>query len=284
MDLQPDYKKRNNSDADERHLSVFISCINENNYIFGVFEQSYFFKNCEEPLIHELFIYGYDLEERLFYVADFTFKDTYSYETVSFEQLEAAYRGIGEDQDYNFDGRGGIELLSFYSKTHYEFDVYFVAESIKEYLNGTNTSDRYRMYKNSTAGEYGINVYKAFAAFLKENPDFTDYKPLHLIYDHKVLMLERIKFMGLHGFLRNWEEIHKQYTTIYENIRNARNLFLKKLFRKSAAIDERIIEILHDAHNKEQEVLQLLLDHLIYKDAPSDKYWKDVTGTKLGKE
>ncbi|MWC27647.1 hypothetical protein [Paenibacillus sp. MMS18-CY102] len=261
--------------------SFFIESINMDNYIFGVFEQSFFFKGCDTPLPHELFIYGYDLEKRLFYVADFTFKDAYSYETVTFEQLEAAYWGIGEDRDYNFDGRGGIELLSFYSKTHYDFDVYFVAESIKEYIHSTNTSDKYRMFKNSTPGEYGLNVYTTLGTFLEENPDFRDYKPLHILFDHKVLMLERIKFMGMHGFLSNSEEIYEQYTAVFENIRNARNLFLKKLFKNSATINNRIIEILHIAQNKEKEVLQLLLDNLIYKEAAAHRNWMDVTGTKL---
>ena len=67
---------------------------------------------------HELFIYGYDMDKEVFHVGDFTFKDHYSYNTVSFEDVRRGYDDITASDDHMFkdDYKGTRGLYVIYKE------------------------------------------------------------------------------------------------------------------------------------------------------------------------
>ena len=79
--------------------------------------------------------------------------------------------------------------------------------SLKDYLNGTDSGSNYRTYDLNKASSfskglrdvcYGINIYKEIMRYYKEVATGSNkfyIQPLHVLYDHKVLMVDRIKYL-----------------------------------------------------------------------------------------
>ena len=78
-------------------IDFIIKTIDLNGYVYGVFDEAKILCDAEVDykFPHELFIYGYNRDEEVFYVGDFTFQDHYSYNTVSFSDLERGYHRAG---------------------------------------------------------------------------------------------------------------------------------------------------------------------------------------------
>ena len=71
-------------------IDFIIKTIDLDGYVYGVFDEARILSDydVDYKFPHELFIYGYNMDEEVFYVGDFTFKDHYSYNTVSFADIE----------------------------------------------------------------------------------------------------------------------------------------------------------------------------------------------------
>ena len=78
---------------------------------------------------------------------------------------------------------------------------------------------------------FGVNVYDRVLARIeeqmdKDEPDF-DIRALHLMYDHKVLMYERIKYLMQNDYIAYDESLLKNYELVVKNMLTARNLLIK---------------------------------------------------------
>lgn len=220
-------------------IDFIIKTIDLKGYVYGVFDEAKMLCDAEVDykFPHELFIYGYNRDEEVFFVGDFTFENHYSYSTVSFADIERGYEVISESDDHMFkdDNRGGRGLYVIMKNTKYttyELDPELIRVSIKEYLNSKDTKDHFRMMRNRFDDTiFGIKVYDAVLERIhkqlsKEEPDY-DIRALHVMYDHKVLMYERIKYLMEHGVLKYNQEILDEYETVITNVLAARNLLVR---------------------------------------------------------
>ena len=114
----------------------------------------------------------------------------------------------------------------------YDVDIELIKTTLKEYLNSEDTKDHFRMLRNRFDDTiFGIKVYdKVLAQIDKqlhaEEPDF-DIRALHVMYDHKVLMYERIKYLMNNGYLKYNQELLDEYSTVVKNMLTARNLLVR---------------------------------------------------------
>ena len=220
-------------------IDFIIKTLDIGGYVYGVFDEARILSeyDVDYKFPHELFIYGYNLDEEVFYVGDFTFKDHYSYSTVSFKDIEKGYDVISAPEDHMFkdDYKGTRGLYVIFKNTdtpYYEVDLRFIRDTLREYLNSVDSKDHFRMMRNRfTDTTFGINVYdrvlnRIIEQTSKDEPDF-DIRALHLMYDHKVLMFERIKYLMANGYLKYNEDIIRSYGVVVKNMLTARNLLIK---------------------------------------------------------
>lgn len=255
-------------------IDFIIKSIDLGGYVYGVFDEAKILcdADVDYKFPHELFIYGYNRDTEEFYVGDFTFQDHYSYNTVSFSDIERGYEVISASEDHMFKddykGRRGLYVIIKNSELPaYELDIELVKRSLKEYLNSEDTKDHFRMYRNRFDDTvFGIKVYDKVLAQIdkqlhSEEPDF-DIRALHVMYDHKVLMLERIKYLMNNGYLKYNQNTIDEYATVVRNMLTARNLLVRISITSEIEASSRFKIYLDAAKEKEISILFRIIAEL----------------------
>ena len=222
-------------------VDFIIKTIDLNGYVYGVFDEAKIISDSDTDVDykfpHELFIYGYNLEKEYFYTGDFTFSDSYSHSTVSFEDIRRGYERISAAEDHMFKDdykgtRGLYVILKNTDVKYYDVDLTLIRDTLHEYLNSEDTKKHFRMNRNRFDDTvFGVEVYDAvYKRIMKqlssEEPDFA-IRALHIMYDHKVLMLERIKYLMANEFIEYDPALIQNYELCVRNMLTARNLLIK---------------------------------------------------------
>lgn len=248
--------------------SFFVDSINMNNYIYGVFDQAYFLQG-HDRLPHDLFIYGYDLERQLFHVADFTFTGKYSFAEVAFNQMEKAYHAIQGGDDWLYLGKGGLSLISYNDSLGYEFRLANVIEQLEGFLSGTNSFEKMReMTYRTRPCVFGLEVYdKLIEDLVKINRKEmeADYRPFHVICDHKALMLRRLLFLERNGYLESGTGLYERYRDVENDALLCRNLLIKYTLTNDSSIIDKMITNVRKIIKNETEIIEILLSKLVLR-------------------
>lgn len=235
----------------------FISASNE-------FQKSHF--------KHDIFIYGYNLEEDGIDISDFLINGKYTYSKTDLSMIENAFKGVSDDEDW----LSGVELLSYrknknrnfrISPIRYRFDIQLVADSIREYLLSTPTAQRHNFSSEQYKRNYifGIQVYDQLSKCLSLTYDKkigADLRPFHVLWDHKVVMLRLIKFLVNNSYLLDGEYYIKEYTLVERETQVIRNLYMKFLIDSDFAILLKIREELLKVKELEIKILEGILHNI----------------------
>lgn len=244
--------------------SFFIDAIDRDHYIYGLFDQAYFLP--EHGVPHDLFIYGYDLRKKVFYVADFTFTGKYSFAKVPFVELEKAYYSIQREHDWLYSGKGGVSLLSFDARANYDFRLANVIEQLEGFLSGQNCFEKSRELTYHTQPFVsGLEVYEKLIEDLgkiRVNEQLPDVRPFHVICDHKTLMLRRIVFLERRGYLEPDSGLVERCREVENTALVCRNLLIKYEITQDLRIIDKMISNLRHMSKNEREFIELLLSKL----------------------
>lgn len=257
-------------------IDFIIKTIDLGGYVYGVFDEAKILSDSDVEVgykfPHELFIYGYDLEGEGFYCGDFTFKDKYAHNKISFEDVRKGYEVITASEDHMFkdDYKGTRGLYVIFKNTdtcYYDVDITLIRDTLREYLNSQDTKNHFRMMRNRfNDTTFGVEVYDAVLNRImyqvnKDEPDY-DIRALHVMYDHKVLMLERIKYLMANGYLNYDQEIIDSYKEVVKNMKAARNLLIKISISEDIREASRFKIYFNLAKEKEVSVLLEVLSRL----------------------
>ncbi|QYR23564.1 hypothetical protein KZ483_11975 [Paenibacillus sp. sptzw28] len=204
-------------------------------------------------LYHDLFIYGYDPVEDVFFAADFFQNGKYSFEKVSFVQLLNAYESSYADRNSeNFD----VQALQVNHQSSFRLDIPFIIESLEDYINSTNTSVKYKMVSEPLDGEFifGMNIYPVLYVCI-ETHEYEAWilKALHVLCDHKKLMAERVKYLltekivvkESEALIASFDEINRQMFSI-------RNIYIKYFVTKEIGIRNIVVKNLKQLSMREE--------------------------------
>lgn len=255
-------------------ITFIKKTIDLNGYVYGVFDEAKILcdSGVDYKFPHELFIFGYDDDTEEFNVGDFTFGQHYSYSTVSYGDVKRGYEIITASEDHMFKddykGRRGLYVIQKNTDAlYYELDTAYIKDTLIEYLEAKDTKNHFRMMRNRfTDTVFGVDVYRALYEQIKkqltaEDPDF-DIRALHLVYDHKVLMIERLKYMMEKSYMDYDSEILEEYNEVVNLMLTARNLLIKCSITGDVDCVDRFEKYLSEAKNKEVAVLNKVVERL----------------------
>lgn len=255
-------------------IDFIVKTIDLGGYVYGAFDEARMISDVsvDYKFSHELFIYGYNMEEEVFYVGDFTFKDKYAYTTVTFDAVKRGFDVLsaGEDHVFRDDYKGTRGLYVIQKNVdskYYDIDPVLIKRTLEEYLKGEDTKEHFRMMRNRFDDTvFGVNVYEALKARVdkqlhKEEPDF-DIRALHIAYDHKVLMLDRLKYLMANEVIPFNQEMLDDYAAVVEDMLTARNLLVRISVTNELEAGGRIAGYLDDAREKETAILSRVVELL----------------------
>ena len=265
-------KNQIDSYCDGDVLDFIIKTIDMGGYVYGVFDEAKILCDVEldYKFPHELFIYGYDKEKKIFNVGDFTFNEKYAHTTVTFEEVERGYNVIAPKDDHMFkdDYKGvrGLYVIWKNNETpYYELDKMLVIRTLHEYLECQDTKDHFRMMRNRFNDTiFGIDVYDSVLEQVEkqvESGDF-DIRATHIMYDHKVLMYDRIKYLMEKGLLKQNQELLDKYAEVVDNVLASRNLVIRISITGDTSVKDRFKGYFDEAKTREIEVLTKVLAEL----------------------
>lgn len=228
-----------------------------------------------EDSFHDIFVYGFNDEERTFNIAD-NFTGKYSFRVCSYVELERAILEI----DPKFEGYlgfyGGIELLSFNSNEKYtgpfiNKNILRVRDSLLHYIRGTgdwNSSSPEMRVEAYGANKfvYGINSYR----FLVDNLQTNGIEKLHfpscyLIYDHKMQLSRVIEYLIQMNALPNLQKYRDTAKVLCSISQKNIYYLLKEGIRKNVKIEKRIVENYMQMEKYEKQLIKdILCDIRIY--------------------
>lgn len=204
--------------------NFLVNCIDNEEYIWLPVNRSYI-KKYQSQGFHVQFIYGYDLDNQIFYCGD-NYKGKYSFEKIPFSEIELAVKNVTDQADLDL-GTEGITLLKFYylekwneKFSRYAFNKAKVINDIKEYLLFDNYGMGYRLNKFYS---FGIECYDSLINYWKDSyENFNDKKHIDLralcsFLDHKNIMVKRMEFMIEKGIL-NDKTFIERYKNIYKEV------------------------------------------------------------------
>ncbi len=249
-------------------LSFLLKTLDLSYYIFGICDETNML-NRGRRILHQLFIYGYDLESQIFYVGDFTFAGKYSYTTVPFEKVVEGFLNVQPGEDFvfnhNYKGMRGLYLIKKNTEEkYYSFDTKFVKRTLNEYINGSNTKEHFLQMRNNFSNNiFGVNTYNAIieheiCMLEKKINTWYDYRPFHIMYDHKVLMENRLKYMMDKNYIPFDQQLINDYGVVKDALLKARNTFIKANLKKDTDMLGKIKSYLLEAREREIELLSLV--------------------------
>lgn len=255
-----------------------IYCIENNYYIYAICNERYMLY-LDRDFYHELFVYGYDCEERVFYCADFTFSQSgkYSFKKVPFELVCRGFVDVTEDTDYLLRWEGGILLtkIRLQKENKYNLDLNYIKRNFQEYLEGVNSFTHFGLFYNQKVmsqgarGEpfayhtFGINVYNTLSGYLNgvSDPQKIDLRPFHNMYEHKKLMKKRIDYFAANGVI-GIDRRNKIYWEMERKSLILCNMVIKYKIKGNKEMQSQLINSLYAIKDMEERAMTFLVKQI----------------------
>lgn len=212
-----------------------VDCVDRGYYLNLSMNMYYFpcshaYQN--EHFMHFPMIYGYDDELKTFNVADFYKNLVYSFEEVTYDEMEQAYINTTFDElkgGARFDFWHQVCFWQYREDVDFEFDVKEFISVLEDYLQGRDRTQlfiRTQKYEQTDC-HYGINFYDAVIHCL--NNEQYDLRPLHLLCDQKKALLMKLEYLAVNKYITedDYEKINEQCKKLYDLSAQTRNIFIK---------------------------------------------------------
>lgn len=253
-------------------LELIITSINSGLYVYTSVDEYYLpgtnaYKSRSQP--HSILIYGYDTNSKTLNIGGFLRGNTNVYKygtyTVTYEEFLQAYNNLNYIDDYDHY-LNRIYLMKFNKSRKFEFDIVLVKELLGDYLHSKNSSERLRSFNNPTKDfNFGISVYENLRLFygnLESNNNNFDIRPLHILWEHKKCMVERVSYMANHKYISESSLLISDLMEVERDSLNCRNLLIKYSATKNKEILSKLLTMLINISEKEQGILNTLYKEL----------------------
>ncbi|MGZ4110972.1 MAG: hypothetical protein ACXVP5_00825 [Tumebacillaceae bacterium] len=215
----------------------------------------------QQDHLHDILVFGYDEEQQTFDVLGFCNDMSFAATTVSFAEMEEAYRTAVRFDYLNKE----ICLYQFNESGRYAFDVRLVANLLEEYLLGRNTSEHAYMFGEVYDRANGMDAYPYLQDFLRAALDgdvFPDIRYMHILWEHKKCVLALIRFLEREGMLDPELGFSTAYLEVEQIVLTFRNAMHRYWFDQKAERLRAIVDRLDEVRTLEFEILDRLIKNL----------------------
>lgn len=212
--------------------------------------------------VHDAFIYGYNDDKKIFYMRGFNKTGLYGSVIATYDEVEQAYK-----TSLNVEKETFINLIKPNELTEkYPFDLYRFHIQLDDYYHSTNYTyrdvqlDGYLHNREDVV--FGLQCYDMIREKIHQNaPPNENLILFHTLWEHKNIMLLRIRFMEKYAFMPMNNKIYLEYQKIANDAMVIRNIALRnKISQKNSSISN-IYTIINRIESAENKVLPLFLKY-----------------------
>lgn len=248
---------------EEHNISIltFIkTAIDNNDYITLYLNELYISRISSNYSTHKVLIHGYDDENNKLYLMAFDNDNhrRYGEITCTYDEFTNAYY----ETDHTIDKNSIIiNLIHINPHEKYDFDMHIMREWLIDYLESRNSvlkrQSRHIIPPN-TPTIWGRNCYLELIK-RAEKWNNIDLRILYCIYEHKNIMLERIKFMFVNNYITGCENLIEKYDSIVQKSLQIKNYTIKSDIKNTNYNADKYKEFFKYIYSEEYILLQELL-------------------------
>jgi hypothetical protein len=243
-------------------IEYIINCLQDKTYICIFLNEfyiphSFFYK--KKDFTHETLVFGYEYEEQCFHTLGFDKIGQFKINKIKSSDFQLAYlnRESGRYQ------QRPLPIYKYQYNNHfsYKFNMENVYNLIDDYINCKNTSEKRNLPDRLSHKEhvYGVEVYDKLKLFYKDKSKNTDIRPIHLFFEHKKCMVNRIKFIEDNHYINQDYSFYQDFREIVKTTSDMRNILMKYRFNNDGKILEKFQNNVDRMAEKEVQILKNLL-------------------------
>jgi hypothetical protein len=257
----------------ESFVSFIKKTIDLDMYVYGFCNASNIKEyNRSEAFSHEVFIYGYNDEDKTFYYADFPNNEArkYTFAVCSYDEIEEAFHSV---KKLFIPVVKSIAAIQLYKDGPFAFELSYIKESVSEYLHPSKDSvrrlsDYVESFVNIGDFSWKTKVYVGTDAFNylaniddRVSKGRIDVRLYNAMYEHKVMMSKRISYLIERDCLSSSKyDLSIEYKSIEEEMLSVRNKILKYNITKNDSTIKSIPAQLYAIREKEEIILKSIFD------------------------
>ncbi|QLG40049.1 hypothetical protein HW560_19325 [Paenibacillus sp. E222] len=222
----------------------------------------------QEPFPHHLFLYGFDWDNRFFDASMFDHTGVYRNVQIPFKEFLDAIHSMRHLLREGLTADHHTYFYKYEPHSPYPFDRIVALDQLHDYLNGETHLNRIN-YNPDNEQAFGINVYDYlqmyYDAVESNDPrlgDRNDVRHLHVLWEHKKMMSERIAYLIEEGMIPYDEELVNGYQDITTRAMKLRDQYIRHEIREDKAVFARIKLRLEQFRKEEPVLLQRLISWL----------------------
>ncbi len=221
-----------------------------------------------EHFLNEHLIYGYSLDEEMFYIIGFDERDNLSKMTLSFPDLiriffsDISKKLVRESEWMSVGNEYGLMLYKFQNDIKFPFSILNIINQIEDYVSGRNSALNL-MWLNAEKVDFvfGLNVYTALKDWVLLKDDYIDHRSFCGLYDHKVMMKNRIQCLQEKGFIKDCS-IYSEYDNVIKHCEKIKFMVLKYNYYHCDGDHIKIADRLGEVRAMEEPILRKLIKEL----------------------
>ncbi|MFB5763584.1 hypothetical protein [Paenibacillus medicaginis] len=245
-------------------IRFICDSIDQNQYIHLYVDESYISHKKaykKNALPHEMLIFGYNKENSSFHVSGYNSNVIFGEYEVTFEEFLLAFNNCDKTKNREY-----ICLLAYNEEHNYHFDLELVIQSLKELRYSLNSSYHYRSMSPPSNWIFGLSIYDHIIKYLDTEVNFLkekiDFRIFHTLWEHKGVMLNRLKYLKEHHYLNDADELIKIYSEIESDSLILRNMAMMYNLNENSAIITSITEKMTQIKSIEEAALSRLISQL----------------------
>lgn len=251
-------------------ISIFDfvkGCLSNRKYVEAFFDQYYIKGQAEygkQHCYHQFMIYGFDDLEEKFEILGYNFNGILEKEFISYEDFNKC---LEEDFQENL-----LVVTEFEPDSRtFELNVNNLMESIKDYIDGKNTSVGSSNYFAEETRQFGMNIYAELMSDKGLWLLTRDRRISFLLLEHKKCMADRVRYLAHMGYIssQDKEVLEKMAAELIDKAAIIRNYSIKGLVivmkRKDKQFLEKIRDLLEELKKSDLAFMNGLLNALASK-------------------
>ncbi|WP_152392715.1 hypothetical protein [Paenibacillus guangzhouensis] len=219
----------------------------------------------QEPFPHHLFLYGFDEDTRVFDVSMFDRTGVYRNMQISFQEFQDAVQSMRHLLQEKITADHHTYFYKYEPHSPYPFDKTAVIDQLQDYLHGETHLNRIN-YNPDEGEAFGIKVYDYMQMYYDavEHGDTrlrsrNDVRHLHVLWEHKKMMSERIEYLVEQGLISYDEELVKGYKDLTQRALKLRDQYIRHEIREDREIFARLRLRFDQFRDEEPVLLQKLI-------------------------